>query len=146
MFENVGREIKEELQRTVFHTTLIYLVVPIILVILLHNWGVIDEELAIGGGVIFIPFIGCCGYLGARRKVMYRYAYAELVETVQQIRTYLENSNAPEENPASSPNQWQCIKCNANNKEQYHFCSCCGAQKPRTSVTFSNSFKSNQDI
>lgn len=146
MFKNVGKEIKEELQGVVGFTTLIYTVVPAILMFLLYYWGVIDESLAINGGILIVPFIGACGYLGARRKVMYRYAYAELVETVQQIRTYMENSNSPEEAPAPSPNQWQCLKCNAINKEKYNFCACCGTQKPKLSVTFSDSFKSNQDI
>ena len=111
MFKNVGQEIKEELQGVVFFITLIYLAVPTILVILLYNWGVIDEALAVGGGVIAISFIGMFGYVKARRNVMYRYAYGELVESAQHIRDYLVNRTSSDA-PLTSPlNWWKCQKC-----------------------------------
>ena len=96
MFKNVGKEIKEDLSGMVLASTVLYIAISVVGIFFLYQCNFIERAAMFGTGIIAVPFFGLIGNIRARRRVMYRYAYGELVETVQKINKQLEKLSAAE--------------------------------------------------
>ena len=131
MFENVGKEIKEDLNGIVFASTLLWGLGAAVVSYLIYEWGGMDGASAFILGVFVTLIVGGVGYLRARRKVMYHYAYAELVETVQKIQKHLEKDGREEKPSEVYSNVWKCPECGEMNNEYHRFCAHCGGLQPK---------------
>ena len=129
MFENVGKEIKEDLVGIVFASTLLWGLGAVVVSYLICEWGGKYGVSAFLLGIFITLTVGGIGYLRARRKVMYHYAYAELVETVQKIQKHLEKDGT--EGKQVSSGVWRCPECGEMNNEYHRFCARCGGAQSK---------------
>ncbi len=126
MFKNIGKKIKDDLSGEILLSTVVSVCVSIVLVLIaLSIIGANSSTDTLTTALIISPIIvilsGIISYFKSKRKVMYSYAFAELVETVSKINILLAKQ---------AVNQWQCPECHGLNNGTFNYCQSCGCKKP----------------
>ena len=146
MFENVGKEIKNDLSGEIFLSTVASICVSVVLVLIaLFIAGTYGSTDTLNAVLIMSPIIvilvGIISYFKAKKKVMYFFAFGELVETVSKIYdkqiadsstpAVITNSNDSWLWPSCN-DSWLCPSCNEKNRLANKFCYHCGQQQPES--------------